>query len=229
MRTDLFDFELPADRIALRPAQPARCGAAARGAAGRDTGMRGPQCARSARAAAPGRPARRQRHQGDRSAASRPAHRPRARSRDRGDAHQAARRRALAGARQAGPQARGRRRRALRRRGRRVLSRGAGRHCRGKGRGRRSHVRLRLSRTDARCRDRGARRGAAAALYRGAPPDRRAGPRRLPDDVRPRGRRSGGADRRAALHAGPPREARRTGRRRCTRSPCMSAPARFSP
>ena len=35
MRTDLFDFELPEERIALHPGEPARCRAAARGAAGR--------------------------------------------------------------------------------------------------------------------------------------------------------------------------------------------------
>ena len=34
MRTDLFDFDLPTDRIALRPANPARRRAAAGGAAG---------------------------------------------------------------------------------------------------------------------------------------------------------------------------------------------------
>ena len=50
--------------------------------------------------------------------------------------------------------------------------------------------------------DRGARRHAAAALYRVAPRRRRAGPRRLSDHVRARGRLGRGADRGTAFHRG---------------------------
>ncbi len=229
MRTDLFDFELPPDRIALRPASPrdaARLLVVRPGAAPESEDRSVRDLAELLR---PGD----QLVVNDTKVIAAQLHGRRiGRGPEAGIEATLIKR--LDGARwqalvrPARKLAR-RRRRALRRRGQRVLSRGARRHRRRKGRGRRNHVRLRLSRAGPRRRDRGAGRGAAAALYRRAPPDRRAGPRRLPDDVRPRGGRGRRADRRPALHAGPPREARRAGSRRCTRSPCMSAPARFSP
>ena len=76
--------------------------------------------------------------------------------------------------------------------------------CRARGRGAAGR------RVPARARERGrlvdrraarrARRGAAAAVHRARDPAR-AGPRRLPDDLRARSRRGRGADRVAALHA----------------------------
>ena len=143
MRTDLFDFELPADehRAAARRARaiprgcwwcsPTACCATA---PSRDL----PQWLRARR------PARRQRHQGDCGAAQRPPHRPRDRAEDRGDADQAARRLALAGAGQARQEARARRRRPLRQRGQGLPARPS--RCR------RSRPRARKARS--RCRSR---------------------------------------------------------------------------
>ena len=103
MRTDLFDFELPPERIALRPASPRD---SARMLVVQPDGVLRDACRlRSAEMARAGRPARRQRHQGDLGAAQRPPHRPRDRAEDRGDPDQAARRLALAGAGQAGEEA----------------------------------------------------------------------------------------------------------------------------
>ncbi len=169
MRTDLFDFDLPPERIALRPVVPRDAARLLVVRPGADAGARRSRRARSAGPAARGRRARRQRHQGDPGAAARPAHRPRRRGAgDRGDVAPAARRRALARLRAAGQAAGGRRRGALRRRGQGVLSRPARRHGRGEGRGRRGDARLRVPRAGARPGDRGARRHAAAALHRRA-------------------------------------------------------------
>ena len=68
MRTDLFDFELPPERIALRPARPRDAARLLVVRPGRSPNSRisGP---RSARSAARRRRARRQRHQGDPGAA----------------------------------------------------------------------------------------------------------------------------------------------------------------
>ena len=76
MRTDLFDFPLPPERIALRPARPrdaARLLVVRPGARARR-----PRGARSARPAAARRPARGQRHARDPGEPARAAHRARA-------------------------------------------------------------------------------------------------------------------------------------------------------
>ena len=67
-------------------------------------------------------------------------------------------------------------------------------------RGRRGDVRVRVSRRSPRSGDGGARRHAAAALYRRPPCRRRTRPRRLPDHVRARPGLGRGADRGAAFH-----------------------------
>ena len=217
MRTDLFDFDLPPDRIALRPASPRD---AARLLVVRPGAVRGiartASCATCRTCCVAGDqlvvndtkviPAQLQGRRIGRGT----------RRRDRGDADQAARRRALAGAGQARAQARARRRRPVRRGGQGVLSRRARRHRRSEGRGRRGDLRLRLSRTDARCRDRRARRGAAAALHRRAParptsatvpttrpcsPARRARWRRPPPACISRRRSHSPGSRRAAIDA----------------------------
>ena len=103
MRTDLFDFELPADSIALRPASPrdsARMLVVQPGGVLRDRIVADlPQWLE------PGD----QLVVNDTKVISaqlkRPPHRPRDRTEDRGDADQAARRLALAGAGQAGEEA----------------------------------------------------------------------------------------------------------------------------
>ena len=170
---------LPPERIALRPAVAARCGAASGRAARRHPGIRRSRRARSPRFAAARRCARGQRHQGHPGATHRPAHRARRDgTRHRGDAAPAPRRLALARLRQAGEAAVAGRRRALRRRGQGLLPRPARRHGGGEGRGRRGDACLRVPRPGARPGGRGARRDAAAALYRGAA---RAG-RARPDD-----------------------------------------------
>ena len=98
MRTDLFDFDLPADRIALRPASPrdaARLLVVRPGGAPEfeDRGI-----ADLPDLLAAGRLPGGQRQQGDRGPAHGPADRARRdRARDRGDPAQAARRLALAG------------------------------------------------------------------------------------------------------------------------------------
>ena len=103
MRTDLFDFELPAEHIALRPAQPRE---SARMLVVQGDGvLRDRTIAELPHWLRAGRPARRQRHQGDRGPTQGAPHRPRDRAEDRGDADQAARRLALAGAGQAGQEA----------------------------------------------------------------------------------------------------------------------------
>ena len=145
MRTDLFDFELPPERIALRPARSPRRGAAAGGAARPGAGIRRPRGARSPGAAAPRRRARGQRHQGDPGATARPAHRARQPSRAiEATLHRAPRRRALARLREAREAAGAGRRGALRRRRQGLLPRPARRHGRGQGRGRRGDARLRV-------------------------------------------------------------------------------------
>ena len=113
MRTDLFDFELPADRIALRPASP-------RDSARMLVVQPGAACAGPHRLPI----CRLWLEPGDQlvvndtkviaGATHRPPHRPRHRTEDRGDADQAARRLALAGAGQAGEEAVAGRRRSLR-------------------------------------------------------------------------------------------------------------------
>ncbi len=136
MRTELFDFDLPPERIALRPVSPrdaARLLVVKPGAAGEfdDRIVRDlPDLLRPGDAIVVNDtkviPAQ----------AVRPSHRPRRRARDRGDVAPAARRLALARLRQAGEAARGRRRRALRRGGQGLLPRPARRDGRGEGRGR---------------------------------------------------------------------------------------------
>ncbi len=93
-----------------------------------------------------------------------------------------------------------RRRRPLRRGGQGLLPRPARRHGGGQGRGRRGDAVVRLPRAGARPGHRRAGRHAAAALYRVQAQARRAGPRRLPDPVRPRRRLGRGADRGPAFH-----------------------------
>ena len=201
MRTDLFDFALPEDRIALRPAVPrdsARLLVVRPGASTpfEDRTMRElPALLREGDAVVvndtkviPASLHGRRIGRGD------------ARTGDCGDADPAARRLALERAGEAGKAPHRRRCRALRQRGPGVLSRPARCHGGSERAGRRGHLRLRVSRTGARpgaCR---AWRHAAAALYRRPPPRRRAGPHRLPDGVRARGGIGRRADRRAAFH-----------------------------
>ena len=168
MRTDLFDFDLPPDRIALRPIVPrdaARLLVVRPGAAPEldDRTVRDlPDLLRAGDALVVNDtkviPAR---LKGRRIGRGR-------RARHRGDAAPPPRRLALARLREAGQAARARRRRALRRRGQGVLPRPARCHGRGERRGRRGHARIRLPRAGARPGDRGARRHAAAALHRRA-------------------------------------------------------------
>ena len=141
--------------------------------------------------------------------------------------HRAARRLALARLREAGEAARGRRRHPLRRRGPGLLPRPTRRHGRSQGRGRRSDAALRVSRPGARPGDRRTGRHAAAALHRRAS--------RAPDE-RDRadyqtlfaadGGLGRGADRGPAFHRRSAGAGSRARHRACTRSRCMSAPAR---
>ena len=106
-------FRTSAGKHRAAAGEPARFRADAGGAAAmavlRDRSVADlPQLARARR------PARRERHQGDRGPAQGPPHRPRDRAEDRGDADQAPRRLALAGAGQAGQEARAGRRGPLR-------------------------------------------------------------------------------------------------------------------
>ena len=175
MRTDLFDFDLPPERIALRPGVAARRGAAAGGAAGRraeleDRGVRDlPDLLRAGRCAGG------QRHQGDPGAAARAGASGAATEPTiEATLHRAARRLALARLRAAGQAARGRRLHALRRRGQGLLPRPARRHGRGEGRGRRGDARPSLSRR--RC---STRRSPSAATCRCRPTSPR---KRAPDE-----------------------------------------------
>ena len=167
MRTDLFDFELPPERIALRPVVPrdaARLLVVRPGVTPEfeDRGVRDlPDLLRPGDALVvndtkviPARLRGRRIGRGGRSRAIEATlHR-------RLDG---ARWRAFVQARQA---AGARRRRALRRRRQGVLPRPARRHRRGQRRGRRGDARLRVPRAGARPGDRGTRRHAAAALHR---------------------------------------------------------------
>ena len=186
MRVDLFDFDLPADRIALRPACP-RDGARLLQVAGGAISDHGG--ARSAGAAPARRRAGVQRHPRH----PRPARRPARRGPDRrhpAQARGAARLARLRPQRQEAARRRpGRFRRGRRRDGERA----------GRGRLLPAHVRRRRAGRD--CCSNG-RADAAAALYRRPAPRRRARPRRLPDHVRARGRGGRGADRGAPFHAG---------------------------
>ncbi len=195
MRVSDFDFDLPPERIALRPAAPARIRASCLSSA--PIGWR-IAASRICRACL--RP-------GDvlvfndtkviPAALSRPAHRPRRNhAEDRGAAAHAARRQPLEGLCQARQEAAGGRPAGLRRK--RLQADGGE-----QGRGGRGHARLRSVRTGSRCGPAGRGRDALAALYRGQARRRRAGPCRLPDDLRREGRRRGCAHRRAALHAEP--------------------------
>ncbi len=164
MRTDLFDFDLPAERIALRPAVPrdaARLLVVRPGGALEDRGVRDlPDLLNPGDALVVNDTKR------DPGAAHRPAHRPRHRAEDRGDADRAARRLALARLRAAGEEACRRRRRPLRRGGQGLLPRPARRHGGGQGRGRRGDAVVCLPRAGAGPGHRRAGRHAAAALYR---------------------------------------------------------------
>ena len=73
MRTDLFDFDLPPDRIALRPVSPRDAARLLVVRPGGAPEFRGPQRPRPAGAAAARRCAGGQRQQGDRGAAEGPA------------------------------------------------------------------------------------------------------------------------------------------------------------
>ena len=186
MRVDLFDFELPTDRIALRPARPRDSARllAVEGAAISDHEVHG-----SAVAAAARRRAAVQRHQGHSGAARRAARR----GADRRDAAQAR------GAAQLVVVRAQRAAAARRRPGRvRVGGRGVGGGAR---RGRRVPARNSMATSRSNC----CSSGPGGCRCRRTSPRKRAGgrgrPRRLPDDVRARGGRGGGADRGAAFHA----------------------------
>ena len=198
MRTDLFDFPLPPERIALRPARPrdaARLLVVRPGAPFEDRVVRDlPELLRA----------------GDQlvvndtrvipASSAWPAHRTRARNADRGQSREAPRRLALECVRETGQAARRRRYRALRRRGQGLLSRPARCERRGERRGRRGHLRVFVPRSGARPGDRRARQHAVAAVHRVAPRAGRRRPRRLPDAVRARRRLGRGADRGPAFH-----------------------------
>ena len=186
MRTDLFDFALPEDRIALRPASP-RDAARLLVVRPRNRGARGSHDARSARTATGGRRARRQRHQSSPRACTAAAWRATTGAGDRGEAREAARRLALDRAGPAGQAACGRRRRAFRQRRPGLLPRSARRHRRSQRGGRRNHVLP--SPSTAPC---STRRWPSAARCRCRPTLPAAAPstrpiHRLPDDVRTRG------------------------------------------
>ena len=114
MRVDLFDFDLPEDRIALRPASP-RDAARLLVVRPGDERLRGPRRARPAGPAAARRRARPQRHHGHPGAPLRPARARRDGGAHRDHAAQARGRRSLARLRAAGQEARGRRPHPLRR------------------------------------------------------------------------------------------------------------------
>ena len=169
MRTDLFDFPLPPERIALRPARPrdaARLLVVRPGGPLEDRVVRdlpellapGDQLVVNDTRVIPAQPAR-------------PAHRARTGDAHRGEPAQAARRLALARVRQAGEAAARRRRGALRRRRQGVLPRPARRDRRGEGRGRRGDARV--LRSTGRC---STRRSPSAATCRCRPTSRRAAP-----------------------------------------------------
>ena len=227
MRTDLFDFELPPERIALRPVVPrdaARLLVVRPGAAPEfdDRGVRDlPDLLRAGDALVVN----------DTKVIPARLHGRRIGRGDTEPAIEATLHRRLDGSRwrafvKPGEAAGAGRRGALRRRRQGVLPRPARRHGRGEGRGRRGDARLRVPRAGARPGDRGARRHAVAALYRRAARARRARPRRLSDHVRAGGRLGRGADRGTAFHRRAGRRPRASAASPSTRSRCMSAPAR---
>ena len=184
MRVDLFDFDLPEERIALRPASPRDAARmlVVRPGEGR---LRGRRRARSAGPAAARRRARLQRHQGDPGAAEGPRARRRDGGASRDHAAQARGRRALARLRAAGQAARvgDRIRFGEDARAPPACSASSTPTVEEKGEAARSTLRFAFT---GRCSTRRSRvgRDAAAALYRRQARRRRARPRRLPDRLR---------------------------------------------